>query len=44
VFNIPARYLLPGGLAGTIGWLVFRVAGGINWAVFFAAVTVGVRV
>ena len=42
VFNVPVRYLLPGALAGTIGWLIFKSLGGTNTAIFFAAVGIGV--
>ena len=41
VFNVPVRYLLPGALAGTIGWLVYRMLGGTNTAIFFASVGIG---
>lgn len=41
VFNVPVRYLLPGALAGTIGWLIFRVLGNTNTAIFFASVGIG---
>lgn len=41
VFNVPVRYLLPGALAGTIGWLIFRFLGGTNTAIFFAALGIG---
>ena len=37
VFNVPVRYLVPGALAGTTGWLIFRSLGGTN----FAAVGIG---
>jgi len=41
VFNVPVRYLLPGALAGAIGWLIFRSLGGTNTAIFFASVAIG---
>jgi len=41
VFNVPVRYLLPGALAGTIGWLIFRVLGNTNTAIFLASVGIG---
>ncbi|ODA39653.1 threonine/serine exporter family protein [Desulfosporosinus sp. BG] len=41
VFNVPVRYLLPGALAGTIGWLVFRSLGGTNTAIFFSSLGIG---
>ena len=41
VFNVPVRYLLPGALAGTIGWLIFRSFGGANTAIFFASLGIG---
>lgn len=41
VFNVPVRYLLPGALAGAIGWLIFRFLGGANTAIFFAALGIG---
>ena len=41
VFNVPVRYLVPGALAGTIGWLIFRSLGGTNTAIFFAALGIG---
>ncbi|MDR3543190.1 MAG: threonine/serine exporter family protein [Desulfosporosinus sp.] len=41
VFNVPVRYLLPGALAGTIGWLIFRSLGGANTAVFVASLGIG---
>lgn len=41
VFNVPVRYLLPGGIAGTIGWFIFRWLGGTNTAIFFASVGIG---
>lgn len=41
VFNVPVRYLLPGALAGTVGWLIFRVLGNTNTAIFFASVGIG---
>ncbi|MDR3600132.1 MAG: threonine/serine exporter family protein [Desulfosporosinus sp.] len=41
VFNVPVRYLLPGALAGTIGWLIFRSLGGANTAIFLASVGIG---
>jgi len=41
VFNVPVRYLLPGALAGTIGWLIYRSLGSTNTAIFFAAVGIG---
>ena len=41
VFNVPVRYLLPGALAGTIGWLIFRSLGGSNTAIFLASLGIG---
>ncbi|HEY8910274.1 MAG TPA: threonine/serine exporter family protein [Desulfosporosinus sp.] len=41
VFNVPVRYLLPGALAGTMGWLIFRLSGSTNTAIFLASVGVG---
>jgi len=41
VFNVPVRYLLPGALAGTVGWLIFRVLGSTNTAIFLASVGIG---
>ncbi|MDR3586794.1 MAG: threonine/serine exporter family protein [Desulfosporosinus sp.] len=41
VFNVPVRYLLPGALAGTIGWLIFRSLGGTNTAIFLASLGIG---
>ena len=41
VFNVPVRYLLPGALAGTIGWLIFRILGNSNTAIFLASVVIG---
>lgn len=41
VFNVPVRYLVPGAMAGTIGWLIFRSLGGTNTAIFFAALGIG---
>ena len=40
-FNVPVRYLLPGALAGAIGWLIFRSLGNTNTAIFFGAVGIG---
>lgn len=41
IFNVPVRYLLPGALAGTIGWLIFRSLGSTNTSIFFGAVGIG---
>lgn len=41
VINVPVRYLLPGALAGTIGWLIYRFFGSTNTAVFLASVGIG---
>lgn len=41
VFNVPVRYLLPGAIAGTIGWLIFRSLGSTNTAIFLASVGIG---
>ncbi|SPF54196.1 putative membrane protein [Candidatus Desulfosporosinus infrequens] len=41
VFNVPVRYLLPGALAGTVGWLIFKSFGGTNTAIFFASLGIG---
>jgi len=41
VLNVPVRYLVPGALAGTFGWLIFRVLGNTNTAIFLASVGIG---
>lgn len=41
VFNVPVRYLLPGASAGAIGWLIYRLFGSTNTAIFLAAVGIG---
>lgn len=41
VFNVPVRYLLPGGLAGMVGWLIYRVLGEGNMAIFLASLGIG---
>lgn len=41
VFNVPVRYLLPGALAGTMGWLIYRSFGSANMAIFLASVGIG---
>lgn len=41
VFNVPVRYLLPGAIAGTIGWFIYKSLGAGNSAVFFASLGIG---
>ena len=41
IFNVPIRYLLVGGLAGTIGWLIYLLMGQSNFGIFVAAVGIG---
>lgn len=42
VFNVPIRYLLPGGIAGAVGWIIYRATGEGNSAIFFAALSIGI--
>ena len=41
VFNVPARFMLAGGLTGAIGWLIFSLLGKQNDALFLASIGVG---